>query len=124
MISTKTPRSASCRTGRFRWVDSFPADARLGDHRSRQSNGLINKTFRPRPDEFWSVAERIRLLISAAPAEAQGNVVPVTISLGLATPASKEEGFGDLIKRADKALYDAKNGGRNRVVTATQPLAP
>jgi diguanylate cyclase (GGDEF)-like protein len=73
----------------------------------------------PRPDEFWSVAERIRLLIAATPVEGHGNSVPVTISMGLAAPVSNEEGLGDLIKRADKALYDAKHGGRNRVVVST-----
>jgi len=41
---------------------------------------------------------------------------PVTISVGLASlsPADVERGWGALIQRADKMLYEAKQAGRNR----------
>ena len=48
----------------------------------------------------------------------EGVTIPVTASVGVATMA---EGFDEtaesLLKKADKALYEAKNGGRNRVVS-------
>jgi len=43
----------------------------------------------------------------------------ITISQGVATLVSDGESSpGDLIKRADSALYDAKNGGRNTISVA------
>lgn len=43
----------------------------------------------------------------------------ITASLGVAT-ASDGHGFEDAFRQADQALYEAKNRGRNRVVTANQ----
>jgi two-component system, cell cycle response regulator len=65
------------------------------------------------------VAERVR----AAVAEElftlpdDGKQIPVTISIGVAVTGQGTEGLEDLLKRADDALYDAKNAGRNRVVS-------
>ena len=43
---------------------------------------------------------------------AENDFPPVTLSAGV---AFSDEGFpDDLFERADKALYDAKNGGRSR----------
>lgn len=39
----------------------------------------------------------------------------LTISLGVSTYKSNNQSFDDVLKNADKALYDAKNSGRNRV---------
>lgn len=42
--------------------------------------------------------------------------IPVTVSLGVATLENDSEESGDtLFKRADEKLYEAKQGGRNRV---------
>jgi PleD family two-component response regulator len=41
----------------------------------------------------------------------------VTITAGVATYAGKEP-VSALLARADKALYEGKNGGRNKVVVA------
>ncbi len=42
----------------------------------------------------------------------------MTVSVGLATRAPGVEPLGDLMERADQALYRAKAGGRDRVVVA------
>lgn len=41
--------------------------------------------------------------------------VPVTISIGVADSRSQSGGPSEIIKKADKLLYKAKKGGRNRV---------
>ncbi|WP_417407574.1 PleD family two-component system response regulator [Hoeflea sp.] len=64
------------------------------------------------------VAERLREAVAAAPFKisATGVAAPVTTSVGIATLEADGEGADALLRRADKALYQAKNNGRNRVV--------
>ncbi|MCU7246238.1 GGDEF domain-containing protein [Pseudomonas koreensis] len=58
--------------------------------------------------------ETLRASIEACPFHFKGERVTITISMGLA--AFKPGEHSDLVlKRADQALYRAKNGGRNRV---------
>jgi len=42
----------------------------------------------------------------------------VTISIGVAEPSAKQPRLEEVIKLADKALYRAKNAGRNRIEMA------
>jgi two-component system cell cycle response regulator len=42
--------------------------------------------------------------------------IPVTVSIGAASLSGTDESLPSLLRRADKALYRAKNDGRNRVV--------
>ncbi|MGY3077762.1 diguanylate cyclase [Bradyrhizobium sp. LM6.10] len=65
------------------------------------------------------VAERIRRAIaeSRITRRSTGEVLPdITVSIGVAQYRIGEA-TADLIERCDRALYRAKNGGRNRVVT-------
>ncbi len=55
-------------------------------------------------------AERIRRAVEAE--------TPVTVSLGVAALGRSAESCAELVLRADRALYRAKNGGRNRVEAA------
>ncbi len=48
----------------------------------------------------------------------EGKRIPVTSSLGVAELRSDMESASDLIKAADKALYESKEGGRNRVTVS------
>jgi diguanylate cyclase (GGDEF)-like protein len=61
------------------------------------------------------LAERIRKLVEDATFEHGGNSLRVTISIGIGTwePALKEDSE-ELVRRADIALYRAKQQGRNR----------
>jgi diguanylate cyclase (GGDEF)-like protein len=45
-------------------------------------------------------------------------LVPVTASVGVANLHGAEDTLEKLLKRADQALYTAKNEGRNRVIIA------
>lgn len=63
----------------------------------------------------WEVGERMRLSMQRSLIEADGPK-DVRISVGVAQHrADQNETFSDLVKRADKALYQAKANGRNRV---------
>lgn len=65
------------------------------------------------------VAERIREKIASTAIEVDGHRIAITASFGVACfPAPDIEHLNDLLKAADKALYIAKESGRNRVVTA------
>lgn len=67
-----------------------------------------------------SVAESLRRVLAESPiTEAALNV---TASLGLAVFPSHAGDTDRLVKRADQALYAAKNSGRNRVVTWNSEL--
>lgn len=68
-----------------------------------------------------AVLERIRQAVCGSPIEAERNGVRVTVSVGGAT--SGRESVDALIRAADAALYEAKSGGRNRVVMAQVPVA-
>ncbi len=64
-------------------------------------------------------AEQIRSVLAAAPIEPLTRAV--TSSFGVAQHAAGESGDA-LIQRADAALYEAKAGGRNRVIVAADPV--
>ncbi len=72
-------------------------------------------------------AERVRETVAAHPFRYDGTDIPVTVSLGVADTTG-EAGISsqELIQRADKALYRAKNEGRNcvRVWAGDEDAAP
>jgi len=66
-----------------------------------------------------TVAERIRRLIAEChlSRRSTGEALPgITVSIGVGQ-FQLGESMADLIDRCDRALYAAKRGGRNRVVT-------
>ena len=60
-------------------------------------------------------AERLRSTIERQQLDYQGSPLTFTISLGVATLADDMAGYQALLERADKALYQSKEGGRNQV---------
>jgi diguanylate cyclase (GGDEF)-like protein/PAS domain S-box-containing protein len=62
------------------------------------------------------IAERIRLLVEGFELQLNGiHMMKTTVSLGITQFNVNKEGIDDLIKRADKSLYRAKDTGRNRI---------
>jgi two-component system, cell cycle response regulator len=61
------------------------------------------------------VAERIRKAMENHEYVFDGNTLSVTVSAGVAQINKKDESSKDLIDVADKALYKAKESGRNKV---------
>lgn len=67
-----------------------------------------------RLDDTVEVAERVRVAVSAC----SRPELPVTISLGAASVTGTPD-FDSMYTHADRALYDAKHAGRNRVCVAS-----
>ncbi len=68
------------------------------------------------------VAERIRQMIEVSPLNVDGQPLHMTVSLGISTFSDGQEtSVEDLVKQADKYLYQAKESGRNRVCHAKLP---
>jgi two-component system cell cycle response regulator len=61
--------------------------------------------------------ERLRFLIESTPFRSQEIELPITVSIGVTTTAG-DEPIDAVIARADRALYSAKENGRNRVECA------
>jgi diguanylate cyclase (GGDEF)-like protein len=108
-----------------------------GDQALRQLAGLLRRSSRSYDlmaryggDEFamilpettktraTEVAERVRLGVATARLEGdpQGPGRHFTVSLGIATFPEDATEQGDLIRKADLALYQAKSHGRNRTL--------
>ncbi len=62
------------------------------------------------------VAERIRDSMAAKPLVYDGKAVHSTVSVGVASFPDDGQTMDALVGRADRALYKAKNSGRNKVV--------
>jgi two-component system cell cycle response regulator len=64
----------------------------------------------------YEMAERLRTMVESHEVQDNGNVLRVTISLGVATfPHERIHDSKELVDFADQALYKAKDNGRNRV---------
>ncbi|WP_217479694.1 sensor domain-containing diguanylate cyclase [Enterobacter chuandaensis] len=66
----------------------------------------------------YQVAERIRLKLSSFDKTTSGGQLPepITISMGVFTATSSSVSAEECVESADKAMYEAKETGRNRVV--------
>lgn len=70
-----------------------------------------------RLEDAERVAERIRLHVAGSPFRVSGGeLLTVTISIGVSSTTGENETPEQLLKRADEAVYEAKAAGRNRVI--------
>jgi diguanylate cyclase (GGDEF)-like protein len=65
--------------------------------------------------ELPELAERCRRAVGTVPIEVDGTHVQVTVSVGGACMPDHAATKADLVRIADRALYEAKEAGRNRV---------
>ena len=66
-------------------------------------------------DRGAEVGERLRGIVAALPLADVAAGLNVTISIGVAALAAENANLKDILRRADQALYRAKQNGRNRV---------
>lgn len=70
--------------------------------------------------QAMAIAEQLRLTVANQDFTHEwqhGTAIPFTVSIGVATRSEGETDTAALMKRADEALYKAKEGGRNRVMS-------
>ncbi|WCE31439.1 GGDEF domain-containing protein [Vibrio sp. SCSIO 43137] len=97
---------ATLLTKELREVDTV---ARLG---GEEFAVLLPETNRK---EALLLAERIRSGVDEYRFEDEGNNIHCTVSIGVSVCSKGNNCFGDLLKEADRALYLAKDQGRNQV---------
>ena len=71
-------------------------------------------------DSARSFAESLCRSCAGLEIEARAELIWLTVSIGVAIQVDRES-FDDVAQRADRALYRAKNSGRNCVVLSSQP---
>ncbi|BBF87133.1 diguanylate cyclase [Aquitalea magnusonii] len=62
-----------------------------------------------------TVAERLRMAVNDSVVDVNGQPIRYTVSIGLSLLRDSDQHVDDLLKRADKLLYQAKHQGRNQV---------
>lgn len=62
------------------------------------------------------VAERIQKTWEQTPTRVDEHTIRSTVSIGVAEVGTTDQSFEDILRRADRMMYKAKEAGRNRVV--------
>lgn len=108
-------RDANARLAHLASTDGIRAALRPGDLIGRLGGEEFG-VYLPNTDPMsvTVVAERIRRLVAAIRFEPEGKACPLSVSIGGAIHIG-QAAFGDLYRRADQHLYQAKDAGRDRV---------
>jgi diguanylate cyclase (GGDEF)-like protein len=71
------------------------------------------------------VAERIRkaVMTMVVPSNTEKPLPPLTVSIGAAVFPEHGQTLEEIVQASDKALYESKRGGRNRVTVTSRPEA-
>ena len=75
-------------------------------------------------EQAFTMAQRIRKQVKIKSASLMRNKAPLTVSIGVAEYHIDAKKRLDLIKRADKALYEAKKLGKDQVVQFRDLVRP
>uniref|UniRef100_UPI004057ACA7 GGDEF domain-containing protein n=1 Tax=Candidatus Electrothrix sp. TaxID=2170559 RepID=UPI004057ACA7 len=78
-------------------------------------------------DTAFEIAERMRIKIAEAPINYEGNILRITVSCGIACYPEHGQDLTQIMKMADKALYQSKGYGKNKCTIfdptkATRPV--
>jgi diguanylate cyclase (GGDEF)-like protein len=66
-------------------------------------------------DEAEALGERLRLQVLLEPVQFDGHTIAITVSIGVAMLSAADTEAAQAVARADRALYEAKDAGRNVV---------
>lgn len=77
---------------------------------------FIGMLFNVTANEAYTIAERFRQRIEGLVIQTEFYNINVTVSIGVCHINASSTGMESLLSRTDKALYEAKSAGRNRVV--------
>lgn len=66
-------------------------------------------------EQVLQIAERIRTKATHTPLNFKMQSIPIQLSLGVTSSTEDDTDIKQVLQRADRALYQAKNEGRNRV---------
>jgi len=75
-------------------------------------------------EDAADLAERLRARVNNHTFEKNGVQFKPTLSIGIACYPEHVLDPGELFTAADRAMYKAKRGGKNRVATAAEPTGP
>ncbi|GAP10830.1 protein containing diguanylate cyclase (GGDEF) domain [Bellilinea caldifistulae] len=68
------------------------------------------------PEGARRMTERLKQAVAQQPVTAGGVSIPITLSIGLASNVKEPDlSLDELLQRADRALYDSKMNGRDRI---------
>ncbi|SFR82241.1 PAS domain S-box-containing protein/diguanylate cyclase (GGDEF) domain-containing protein [Marinobacter daqiaonensis] len=70
-------------------------------------------------DDAAGIAERVRHTIATEAFYSGDTLIHATVSVGIAQLWPGDDSIGEIIRRADRALYRAKNRGRNQICSET-----
>jgi diguanylate cyclase (GGDEF)-like protein len=87
----------------------------VGRHGGEEFAALITGATATHATQF---AEMLRQACADKEVSHRGASTRVTISIGLCEPRNSESNLSEMLRTADRALYVAKHGGRNRVARA------
>ena len=62
------------------------------------------------------VAERVQRAWSQTESNVDGQLIRSTVSIGVTEANNQDKSLEDILRRADRLMYKAKEAGRNRVV--------
>ena len=73
-------------------------------------------------NQAFQVCERLRLNVARSILDFEGQPIPITVSLGISSLTGENDTLEKILQRADQALYNAKQSGRDRTMIWQQPI--